>query len=81
MRISGHDLLGLLEKDGWTRRGQTTSHGVYVYKQFPDERRPRHAVIKDTRELLPPSYLSYILGPKQTGLLRTGLEELERQYG
>ena len=65
----------LLEGDGWTR-GRRTNHGISFHKQFPGENRPRFTVIPDKSAPLPSGTLAAILGPKQTGLGRAGLQAL-----
>lgn len=69
----------LLELDGWTRGGRRT-HGVFYYKHFPGERFPRSTVIPDKSDSLPSTTLGAILSVKQTGLGRTGLQELVDKY-
>lgn len=41
----------------------------------------RFTTVKDTREDIPQTTLSQILGPKQTGLGREGLRALEERHG
>ena len=65
----------LLERDGWTQ-GRRTNHGIFFYKQLPGENRPRTTVIPDKSEPLPNGTLGAILGPKQTGIGRNGLQAL-----
>ncbi len=65
----------LLERDGWTR-GRRANHGIFFYKQFHGENRPRTTVIPDKSEVLPNGTLGAILGPKQTGIGRVGLQGL-----
>ena len=66
----------LLEGDGWTR-GRRANHGVFFSKQLPGERRPRFTVIPDKSAPLPNGTLAAILGPKQTGIGRAGLQALQ----
>ena len=65
----------LLEQDGWIR-GRRANHGIFFYKQFPGEERPRTTIIPDKSAPLPNGTLGAILGPKQTGIGRAGLQEL-----
>jgi predicted RNA binding protein YcfA (HicA-like mRNA interferase family) len=77
--ISGRELMQLLEKDGWIRRGRSTP-GVFFYKHFPNERTPRTTVVPDKSDPLPETTLGAILSVKQTGLGKTGLQELIAKY-
>ena len=75
----------LLEGDEWIR-GRRANHGVFFHKQFPGENRPRFTVIPDKAAPLPNGTLpngtlangtlAAILGPKQTGIGRAGLQTL-----
>ena len=65
----------LLESDGWTR-GRRANHGIFFHQQFPGEHRPRFTVIPDKSSPLPNGPLAAILGPKQTGIGRDGLQAL-----
>ena len=65
----------LLELDGWTRGGRR-NHGVFYSKQFPNESGPRHTVVPDKSDDLPPTTLGAILSVKQTGLGRAGLQDI-----
>ena len=69
----------LLDQDGWTNGGRRT-HGVLYYRRFPGELRPRSTIIPDKSSPLPQSTLGLILGVKQTGLGRTGLQDLIDKY-
>ncbi len=69
----------MLELDGWTQGGRRT-HGVFYSRSFPNERFPRSTVIPDKSEPLPQTTLGAILSVKQTGLGRTGLQELLDKY-
>jgi hypothetical protein len=75
MNVSGRDLMRLLEGDGWNSGGQR-NHGVFYYKQFPGEQRPRSTVIPDKSTPLPDRTLGAILSVKQTGIGRVGLQRL-----
>lgn len=79
MNISGRDLIEMLEKDQWQRRGQAT-HGVFLFKQFPGERYPRTTVVPDKKDGLPNGTLAAILSVKQTGLGRSGLQYLMSKH-
>ena len=57
-------------------RGRRANHGIFLYKQFADEGRPRTTVIPDKSAPLPTGTLGAILGPKQTGIGRAGLQVL-----
>lgn len=76
--ITGKQLLKLLAADGWevTRPAR---HGLFLSKRFSDA--TRITVVKNTKAVIPPGTLSSILGPKQTGLGKTGLRRLIKQYG
>lgn len=65
----------LLERDGWIR-GCRANHGIFFYKQFPGENRPRTTVIPDKSAPPPNGTLAAILDPKQTGIGRAGLQAL-----
>lgn len=65
--------------DGWTRRGQST-HGMFFYKQFPGESRPRSTVIPNKADDLPSGTLAAILGVKQTRLGRAGLQQIVEKH-
>ncbi|MBI2918621.1 MAG: type II toxin-antitoxin system HicA family toxin [Chloroflexi bacterium] len=80
MRISGRQLIRLLEIDGWQVRGRAT-HGVFLFKKFPGETIPRTTVVPDKADDLPDGTLGAILGVKQTGLGRTGLKTLIEKHG
>ena len=69
----------LLEQDGWTSGGRRT-HGILYYKHFPGELRPRYTVIPDKSTPLSRKTLGAILGVRQTGLGRVGLQELRDKY-
>ena len=75
--MTGKALIRLLVADGWVRV-RSNPHGVWMRKQ--EEGRTRFTTVKDTRENIPQTTLSQILGPKQTGLGRDGLERLVRQH-
>jgi len=75
MNISGHQLMRLLERDGWIR-DRRTNHGILFYKEFPGELRPRFTVIPDKSMPLPNTTLGAILSVSQTGIGRVGLQRL-----
>ena len=77
--ISGPQLMELLELDGWTR-GRRANYGVFFSKQFPGEHLPRSTVVPDRPRSLPAGTLGAILGVKQTGLGRDGLQDLIARY-
>ncbi|MFW6132999.1 MAG: type II toxin-antitoxin system HicA family toxin [Planctomycetota bacterium] len=68
----------LLEKDGW-RKVRESPHGVAYCKEFSEG--VRITCIPRRRKSLPKGTLSQILGPKQTGLKRTGLQRLREKHG
>ena len=72
--ITGYNLISLLKKDGWKEAGHRT-HGLAMVKEFPDGRK-RVTIIPHTSDSLPQGTLHDILGSKQTGLGRRGLERL-----
>ncbi len=76
--VTGKQLLRLLEADGWevTRRAR---HGVILKKRFSDA--TRITVVKDTKAVIPAGTLGSILGPRQTGLGKAGLQRLIGRYG
>jgi len=76
--ISGAKLAALLEKDGWQFVRDST-HGAAYTKTFADG--PRIATVQTRRKSLARGTLAAILGPKQTGLGRRGLERLLRRHG
>lgn len=78
--LTGKQLAGLLEKDGWQRGGRR-NHGIYYHKMFPGESIPRSTVIPDKSDDLPRTTLGAILSVKQTGLGSAGLNELLERYG
>jgi len=78
LNISGRELIALLERHGW-RIMRRSNHGVFLSRQFPGESRPRTTVIPDKPRDLKPGVLAQILGPKQTGLGRAGLERMLNQ--
>ena len=78
--VTGMELMRLLEKDGWDK-GRETQHGRFFSRSSPGQARPASTVIPATSRSLAPAVLSRILGPKQTGIGRRGLEQLLRRYG
>ena len=80
--ITGPQLTKLLTLDGWQiskRRKKKARHGTPLYKHFSD--RKRVTVVPLRNDSLPMGTLSDILGPKQTGLGRKGLQKLIKQHG
>ena len=73
--MSGKELIGLLKSDGWIEKGRVT-RGIFLYKQFPGERYPRTTTVPDKTGDLPDGTLGAILGVKQTGLGKNGLNDL-----
>lgn len=72
-QISGKDLIRLLKKDGWIE-GEYRTHGVALWKRFPDGKRV--TIIPTKSRSLPSGTLAAILSDRQTGLGRQGLERL-----
>lgn len=79
MPISGKQLARLLERDGWTARRRST-HGIFYTKRSEDGIM-RHTVVPDKSDPLPTGTLGEILGPKQTGIGRDGLDALVQRHG
>ena len=77
--ITGEQLLKLLLADGWEVHGRRT-HGVAVVKRNPGGI-PRRTIIPLKKRPLANTTLGAILGPKQSGIGRTGLVELIARYG
>ena len=75
MNISGRELMRLLENYGWIP-GRRSRHGIFYHRQFDNESRPRFTVVPDKPDPLPDGTLGAILGPKQTGIGRAGLQAL-----
>jgi predicted RNA binding protein YcfA (HicA-like mRNA interferase family) len=78
--ITGYQLIRLLEKGGWSR-GSKARHGLRMSKWDSDIQRTRVTVIPSSRASLPEGTLGAILGPKQTGLGKKGLDLLIREHG
>jgi len=78
LSISGKTLIKLALRDGWEIRRRAT-HGVSLAKRVTD--RTRVTVIPDSRAPLPEGTLAAIIGPKQMGIGRKGLEDLIKNYG
>jgi predicted RNA binding protein YcfA (HicA-like mRNA interferase family) len=78
--ITGRQLIRLLELDGWQRRDRAT-HGIFLYKHFSGEKIPRSTVVPDKSDDLPGGTLGAILGVRQTGLGKNGLDTLIRKHG
>jgi predicted RNA binding protein YcfA (HicA-like mRNA interferase family) len=76
--VTGKQLLKLLMADGWEVTRQAR-HGVFLKKRFANA--TRITVVKKTTAVIPDGTLASILGPKQTGLGKTGLRRLINQYG
>lgn len=76
-RLTGHQLIRLLEKDGFEIARQAR-HGLAMRKRLPTGR-TLVTVVKNTAEVIPVSTLMLILGPKQTQLGREGLAKLIRK--
>ena len=72
--VNGPQMAKLLELDGWVRHGQN-AHGWTYKKTFPNGLTRVTTVPNETRPM-PRGTLSAILGPKQTGLGRSGFLRL-----
>ena len=75
---SGKQLISLLQIAGWTI-GRRSRHGITLTKLFSDH--TKVTFVPDTRSILPIGTLMAILGPKQTGIGRKGLNELVEKHG
>lgn len=75
--ITGRQLIGLLEKDGWIVN-RSTRHGVAMTKSFSD--RTKVTIIPNTRAPLDDGTLGAILGVKQTGIGKAGLRKLMDEH-
>jgi len=71
--ISGNLLIELLKGDGW-EEGRRTKHGISMTKFITD--RTRVTIIPTVNSPLPDGTLSAILGPKQTGIGKSGLRRI-----
>ena len=71
--LSSARLIRLLKKDGW-KPGGIANHGMVFTKTVSD--RTRVTIIPLNRRAIPRGTLSAILGEKQTGIGRKGLERL-----
>ena len=78
LSVTGRQLINLAIKDGWEIK-RRARHGVALTRQFSD--RTRVTIIPDTRAPLDEGTLAAILGTKQMGIGRKGLENLIRKYG
>ena len=77
-RITGVELIRLLEADGWVVK-RRDRHGYWLSKVIAGRR--RFTTVKPTREETPSETLGQILGPRQTVLGTGGLNRLIKQYG
>ena len=75
MNVSERELMRLLESDGRIP-GRRSRHGIFYHKQFDGEPRPRFTVVPDKSAPIPDGALGAILGPRQTGIGRVGLQSL-----
>ena len=78
--MSGYELIRLLEKDGW-KKGRIARHGLQMSKWDAAIQRTRVTVIPRSRASLPEGTFGAILGQKQTGLGKKGIDLLIREYG
>jgi ABC-type nitrate/sulfonate/bicarbonate transport system ATPase subunit len=60
-------------EDGWSVK-RRANHGLFLTRRFGET--VRVTVVKDTTASIPTGTLSAILGPRQTGLGRSGLARL-----
>jgi predicted RNA binding protein YcfA (HicA-like mRNA interferase family) len=74
--VTGYQLIAHLEKGGWTT-GRKANHGRTMTKS--DGGCIRVTFIPETRASLPKGTLGAILGPKQTGIGKEGLQKLIRK--
>ena len=75
--LNGLELIKILKIDGWIEHRQTT-HGIALKKRWDD--RTRVTIVPKSRATLPTGTLMAILGKKQTGLGRLGLQQLLNKY-
>ncbi len=78
LSISGKTLIKIAVKDGWEIK-RRARHGVALVKKISD--RTRVTVIPYTRAPLDEGTLAAIIGPRQMGIGRKGLEDLIKKYG
>ena len=71
--------MALLDKDGWEQGGRRR-HGIFYSKLYPGESIPRSTVIPDKSDELPDTTFGAILSVKQTGLGKTGLNDLIEKF-
>jgi len=76
--VAGKKSISYLIKNGWEKK-RRAKHRIVLVKRFGD--RYRVAIVPDKSTSLPPGTLNCILGPKETGLGRDGLQALVRKYG
>ncbi len=76
--ITAKELRRLLEKDGWEVR-RWANHGLAMTKTVTNGR--TRSTIIPRRGILAGGTLSAILGSKQTGIGRAGLERLIDRHG
>jgi len=77
--ITGFQLISLLEKDGWIR-GRKAKHGRCLTKKMGSGE-TRVTFVPETRASLPDGTLSAIIGPKQTGIGKKGMQKVIDKYG
>ncbi len=76
--VTGKQLIRLLLKDGWAIR-RRARHGLAMTKSFNN--RTRVTIIPDTRAPLDDGTLAAILGAKQSGIGKPGLQKLIDEHG
>lgn len=77
--VTGRQLIRLLRRDGWEIRRQRSSH--VVLSKVGQDGRQRVATIPNGRSPLPEGTLHAIIGPRQSGIGRSGLQELLDRFG
>lgn len=72
--VTGKQLIGILLKDGWTKKGHRR-HGVALVKGR------LRTVVQNISRPLKSGTLMAILGPRQTRLGKAGLQRLIDKHG
>ena len=77
--ITGKQLINLLVADGW-KKGRRATHGIALHKNC-GRNDIRTTTVQPKTDSMPKITLRLILGVKQTGLGRTGLQQLIKEHG
>ncbi len=77
--ITGVQLVRLFRRAGWLE-GRRTKEGIFFSRRGLDGQ-THTTVIPTKRRPLTPGTLAAILGPKQSGIGRSGLADLIQQHG